>query len=574
MRLMLSYARRRNDKFVYELADILHNTPNFSVWIDRNQIVGGTDWWNEICGAVEGAECIVVLLTPRYLESIYCMAELEYALALNKPILPLMLETLDPFPSQISSTQIDDIRELSLEEVRSTCFSSFLQIQRGIFVEGKFQLPNPRPARPTVPNPPPPPTRSASDLFDTALDYADQGNMEEAKKLLNQLQKKHPNDRLNKDAGEMLVEIEHEEKRAVEYERLADRLQKAKSDVGRRGAERLKNNFIEEFGMEYDPLAILVDKKLQSYINVSPIQNQQGEHDNAFSWDDIKISASSKSSAKEVSTSPLNMKNNDGKVTYQLLSSTEAIRKIIGDPFDWCEVPEGEFMFGDDEQLQILHLPGFAMAKYPITYSQFEVFAQDREGFYDADNRWWRGFYAEAEEIEDQRWKIDDHPRENVSWYEAMAFCRWLSSKLGGNYGINNIANWVVRLPSEFEWEKAARGTDGLLYPYGNEFDKNKANTEESGIGKTMPVTAYPQGASPYGVMDMSGNVWEWCLSNYKNPEVKFEGENISSGQGRVLRGGSFDSHSGDSCSSLRYGNYPINRNNFFGFRLVRRPSL
>jgi len=253
------------------------------------------------------------------------------------------------------------------------------------------------------------------------------------------------------------------------------------------------------------------------------------------------------------------------------LASAGAVRAIIGDPFDWCDVPAGDFLYGNDNEKR--SLPAYAIAKYPITYSQYQTFIDAKDGFH--DSRWWEGLArGKPNQPGDQRWKVDNHPRENVSWYDALAFCRWLSHQLGGGFDLNKVSEWLVRLPTDYEWEKAARGTEGLPYPYGNEFDKTKSNTKESGFGKTTPVTQYPQGASSYGVMDMSGNVWEWCLTDYKNPADAAGKENLSNDNFRVLRSGAFDYDDYFARAVSRYDNLPSNRSLNFGFRVVRPPSL
>jgi formylglycine-generating enzyme required for sulfatase activity len=250
-------------------------------------------------------------------------------------------------------------------------------------------------------------------------------------------------------------------------------------------------------------------------------------------------------------------------------ATADAVRAIIGEPFAWCEVPAGEFIYQKDQRLT---LPAFQIAKYPVTYSQFQTFIDAKDGF--KDPRWWAGLAQDqSNKPGDQQWKINDHPRENVSWYDAMAFCRWLSWRCGAGYAIDDISSWAVRLPTEFEWEKAARGTDGREYPWGNGFDKNRANTRESGIEQTTPVTRYTDGASPYGVLNMCGNVWEWCLTGYNDPQMAASKESISSNRRRVLRGGSWGSYHDGARAAARNNNYPNSRNSDYGFVLVRAPS-
>jgi formylglycine-generating enzyme required for sulfatase activity len=235
---------------------------------------------------------------------------------------------------------------------------------------------------------------------------------------------------------------------------------------------------------------------------------------------------------------------------------------------EWVEIPAGEFHYGHaderDNLPQVVILPTFHMAKYLVTYAQFQSFIDAADGF--RNPQWWMGLAADDQHKAgpgDQAFKFWNHPRERVSWYDAVAFCRWLSAKLGVE----------VRLPTEYEWEKAARGTDGRIYPYGNEFDVMKDNVHETGISQTSAVGVFPDGASPYGVLDMSGNVWEWCLSAYADTKLNPAEEQTNNTHSRVLRAGSWYYHLNDAHAASRNLNSPDNRSYYYGFRVLRPSS-
>ncbi|MGH9835037.1 MAG: SUMF1/EgtB/PvdO family nonheme iron enzyme [Blastocatellia bacterium] len=247
---------------------------------------------------------------------------------------------------------------------------------------------------------------------------------------------------------------------------------------------------------------------------------------------------------------------------------------------DWVEIPGGEFQYGDESERaakpQRLTLPAFHISRYPVTYAQFQTFLDDPEGF--ADQRWFDGLAADDDDhrMDEQEFKFANHPRETVNWYQATAFCRWLSWRLGGGYDLKKVADWAVRLPTEFEWEKAARGTDGRLYPYEGDYDAEKGNTDDTGIGQTSAVGIFPNGESPYSLMDMSGNVWEWCLSNYDKPAEDARKENLRNDKNRVLRGGSWFNGHINARAVSRFISHPAGRV-LIGFRVVcvvRPPSL
>jgi formylglycine-generating enzyme required for sulfatase activity len=163
-----------------------------------------------------------------------------------------------------------------------------------------------------------------------------------------------------------------------------------------------------------------------------------------------------------------------------------------------------------------------------------------------------------------QAFKYWNHPRENVSWYEAVAFCRWLSHKLGDD----------VRLPTEAEWEKAARwnGQRSLEYPYGDTYDPTKANGRDTGIGLTSAVGLFLEGAAPCGAMDMSGNVWEWVSSVYADYPYRADDgrEDLAGNAARVLRGGSWDYVVNVVRGAVRLRGSPDVRDGDFGFRCAR----
>ena len=180
--------------------------------------------------------------------------------------------------------------------------------------------------------------------------------------------------------------------------------------------------------------------------------------------------------------------------------------------------------------------------------------------------------------------KKKDHPVVNVKWTDAMQYCQWLNTLLKAELP----SGLLLRLPSEAEWEKAARWKpspsgrgqgegESLEYSWGNEFDKNKCNISEGGKGSTTSVGIYsPQGDSPYGCADMSGNVWEWTHSLKKEyPYNVNDGrEDEKSSAARVLRGGSFNYDGRDARCAYRGVNYINDRYLDAGFRVVASPNL
>jgi formylglycine-generating enzyme required for sulfatase activity len=234
----------------------------------------------------------------------------------------------------------------------------------------------------------------------------------------------------------------------------------------------------------------------------------------------------------------------------------------------------------------------YLVSRYLVTNRQFQAFEDDKEGY--RNDRWWTEAGKEWRSPTRGRahsgghFDLCNHPVVDITWYEAVAFCRWLDDKLsllGPKFQIWSkdriqcvdleSGAWHIRLPTEAEWEKAARGTDGREYPWVGEFDPSRCNTDEAHVGSTSAVGVFPKGDSPYGCADMAGNVWEWCSSrwaeDYKNYDKGAEErENLEGASPRVLRGGSWDNHQDLARCAYRYWNGPDNRYfDRFGFRVV-----
>jgi len=249
----------------------------------------------------------------------------------------------------------------------------------------------------------------------------------------------------------------------------------------------------------------------------------------------------------------------------------EAVRPTVIErpqPFEpeMVLIPAGEFLMGsdpsvdqdayDDEQPQhTLYLPDYYLAKTPVTSAQYAAFVQ-ATGHEEPED--WKGGKP-------PRGK-EDHPVVYVSWHDAVAYCRWLSEVTGKTY----------RLPSEAEWEKGARGSDGRIYPWGNQWDAKRCNSDEGGKEDTTPVGAYPQGASPYGLLDMAGNVFEWTRSIKKDYPYNSEDgrENFEAEGPRVLRGGAFGNDRRYVRCAFRDWDLPSNRWYPHGFRVVVVPGF
>jgi formylglycine-generating enzyme required for sulfatase activity len=239
----------------------------------------------------------------------------------------------------------------------------------------------------------------------------------------------------------------------------------------------------------------------------------------------------------------------------------DRLRTAIDDS-EMVLVPAGPFLYGsreddpeapsDEKPQRVIDLPALYMDVFPITNKQYCEFLNQERHDNDTLAKWINltgGFWGEKCRITKGlngyivKKGRERHPVIYVSWHGAEAYAMWAGK----------------RLPSEEEWEKAARGTEGAKYPWGNEFDSSLCNTQESGIRKTSQVDKFPEGRSPFGCFDMAGNVWEWTDSWYdENKDIK------------MLRGGSWSNDRGNPRCANRYRLIPRGRDVTIGFRCAR----
>ena len=242
----------------------------------------------------------------------------------------------------------------------------------------------------------------------------------------------------------------------------------------------------------------------------------------------------------------------------------------------FVEVPAGPFSMGADATTDAeafdnerwsaasaqgtVDLPAFLIGRYEVTIAQFAAFVAST------------GFAAEPQAFE----APPDHPVANVSWPDALAYCRWLDAELRGSPQTPPAlaerlgAGWRITLPSEAQWEKAARGNDGRRYPWGEEMRRDRAALQN---GATVPVGSIPCPECAHGLLDMSGNVWEWTQSPFQRyPFDEEDRGDMGTDALWVMRGGSFTDPARNLRTTTRGGADPGARRPFIGFRLALSP--
>lgn len=514
MKLFVSYARVDKPYCV----QIVSALGRHDIWYDQ-RLYAGTNWWHEIYRRLEWCEGFLWLLSPESLRSTACQREFNLAHSLGRIVFPLLIHPEVELPAALRDIQhVDFSRGLQQEALEALLRS----------LEAAEQTALQRPAAaPRAGDIDDAPHKDLEQSIREATRAMQQGQYDEAVFLLRRAQAAGHRSRYvdldavlaEAEAGLERVSSRREAER--EYRQIAALV---KLDSTRRLGCEAFLAFREQYpGHDPEGLARLCNPELVALS--FPLPGEQA--------------------GVEAAASPAPARAFD----LPLL--------------EWCEVPAGELHWrpqGENgaTQPQQRQVAAFRISRYPVTNAQFEAFAQDPQGY--ANARWWppaaRDWRRRHSGPHPPTFSNALRPRERVNWYEAMAFCNWLSDRLGVG----------ISLPSSLQWMRAARGDDARAYPWGDEFDRQRCNVRESFIRMTTQVSRYREGASPCGAQDMAGNVWEWCLDALPT-------EGAASGGKRLVHGGSFLSQAGRAVIDFRHFLAPERIHSSVGFRLALMPG-
>ena len=606
MRLFISYSRD-DQAWVYTLRDALRADADHDVWIDR-RLVPAQDWWQTILDNVAACECFVYVLTPMSVASIYCRAELDYALALNKPVLPLMLKPCD-IPASIKHIQVQAITDdMSLDKVLLRVERGLHAVQRGLDQGRYAPVSAPRPAQPTPAAEP----QQVAEVYLLAEEAAADNNISLAEQLFKQVMVADSQG-WGVAAAERLAELRLERDRSRDYLVI---VRLARNPAQASGARAAARAYVHKYGADHDPNALLA-ALLEAA--APPAQDAPA----AAHWVALRQTLGSRLSLDELRDAALDL-----GIDYEGLEKGELIRRLIlslaqrgrldqllawlrqhrpdidttplapppsdpaptqpptppptapaaphlGDRMDdngvtMVYVPPGTFTMGgdditDDEKPphEVVIRRGFWLDLTPVTNAMYARFVE--AGGYKKRDFWteagweWVQQQKKTGPVDYEGFTAPRQPRVGVTWFEAYAYGRWR----GG------------RLPTEAEWEWAARGPENRVYPWGNDFDAARVVYDQNSGGKTATVNASTRlaGASWVGALDMSGNVWEWVSSIYLSYPYKVEdgreSQEDDSGA-RVVRGGSRVDDELNLRAAYRFRDYPAGGYGNRGFRCAR----
>ncbi len=515
MKLFISYARV-DKPYCVQIAETLEI---HQIWYDQ-RLYAGQQWWKEIQRRLEWCEGFVYLLSPESVASKYCIREFEIAQELGRHIFPVLIHEDTEVPAALKHVQYADLSNgLTTEAVKMLLNSIYI---------AEVKMRDETPAKPKEdisfeePQPVEEPVSSLdlASIVSKAAESMETGHYDDAVFLLKQA-----------------VEQGHRS-RFINLEILLNEAEIALE----------KQTYLREAEREYKPIAELVKRQATRKLGCQWFQEFRESYPD---YDPDSLMSLCNAASSTPSVVPIIA---PAKPRFNLPM------------LEWCKVPDGVVRVSSngssDEEEETHYLETFDISKYPVTNAQYQAFLDDDTGY--AKISWFdfspraRKWREENQDPRPPRFKGDDRPRETVTWYEALAFCRWLSEKTGE----------TITLPTCFQWQRAARRDEKRLYPWGNDFDASLANTREAKIKMTTLVMRYDQSLSPFGVYDMAGNVWEWCLDAGPNDSRDQDGEDV-----RAIYGGSFISDCKRAQTHFSFNLNPEYHYATIGFRIIRKES-
>jgi formylglycine-generating enzyme required for sulfatase activity len=540
LKLFISYRSldsAKVDAIVSRLGSLKNEdeTARYIPWQDKTGIPGAKDWWEAIVDAIIDCDVFVFNISQEALKSDVCRAELSYARKRNRPIIPVVLEGEFSFNDKTGKNEISYWKDIpaELNDLRAQFLfydgSSFFQRFDRSLAEFMREPQKWRDIPASRPGDPREGSETAHDgitLYDDACDYAGRMEFTTAEKLFQKLVNRNDPD-FGAVAFEWIELLRH-------YERLLA--------LDAKGSTRFR------------------------------VRSAWDEYQKLFPKDFLEGIFDPKEFAKQYPTS---ITQNVLKNYPTLAADPSRSVSLMPKPFAWIDITAGKVTIEGRKDSYIKRntvcdAPAFTMSKYLITNAQFAKFVEAR-GY--SEKRWWTGGgwilretrnWTQPRYWIDEKWKRDDYPVVGISWYESIAFCHWLSDESGE----------TITLPTEQQWQRAAQGDNRLVYPWGNDWDGARCNNSVKPFDstRTSSVNEYEgKGDSPYGVVDMAGNVREWCLNSYKDGSEEIDTET----EYRSLRGGSWHYTSPDFFRTAnRSRGAADSESSNIGFRCVRKISL
>jgi formylglycine-generating enzyme required for sulfatase activity len=569
MKLFISYRSldsAKVDPIVHRLRGLKNpdGTATFeSVWQDKDSIPAGQDWWQAIVQGITECHVMLFMVSQASVQSAPCRAELSYASRRNRFIIPVVLE--GEFGYNRATAKFDIAYWNDIPAELNTVRAQFLWYEGGSFIpqlEQALSVYSARPLRDTPVAPPLDPRHAseqvtdALSIYDEACEYAGKLEFAMADTLFRKLMAANDPD-LSDDAHQWVVLLE-QYRRITEFAARPTTLHRAKAKW-----LEYRQQFPKPFIELFDPKGFAAQ-----FENTPPNPSPQPPLD--------PVGATRRVAPTTELPSPVDVARVPTPRIDPIADALERARNFKGTrntdwtPFittfpelaipdmEWCLVPCGTFMMGDDNgdsdekpaHKQTFDKP-YWIARYPVTNAQWTQAVKAGVVSEPPEKDFW-GNEGPLKWYKDMA--MADAPVTGGDWFASGKFAAWLNpsppqSSVGAQRAAplqigTSVGVALVRLPTEREWEYAARGVSNLVYPWGNDWEGGKrAVWKENSGGKPNPVTSKPEGASWIGALHLSGNVWEWCSSLYQPyPYKGDDGREDSANRTdyRLLRGASW----------------------------------